>query len=245
MLSIRKNILFLISLIFFIKVTYITTFSYQDDFYVVPIGIPVAMQVKTDTSLIEGMGTITYYNPKTEKFGALGHAITEGENVAMINEGHIFKPSKINITKGETGFPGEISADIDYKNKLGTITSNSLTGIYGDFLQIEVLDSVLAAKRADIKLGEASLLSNIDGSFKEYKINIENINPHKTDKTKSFVISIEDETLLNLTGGIIQGMSGSPILQNNKIVGAVTHVFVSNPTKGYGIFIETMLAHES
>ncbi|MCL2610305.1 MAG: hypothetical protein FWE02_01365 [Defluviitaleaceae bacterium] len=240
----RKKVLFLLSLISFCGPTHVA-FS-ENITHLVPIGLPVAMQVKTEDSLISGMGTITYFNPQTNKFAALGHGImdVDTKDIVEITEGYIFASDLIDIKKGEEGTPGELKSDIDYKNKLGKITKNRKTGIYGELANIEILNTMLVAKRTEIERGEAVLLSSINGELLEYSINVENVNPHTVDPTKSFIIKIEDDRLIDLTGGIIQGMSGSPILQNGKIIGAVTHVFVSDPTKGYGIFIESMLECE-
>ncbi|MCL1924983.1 MAG: hypothetical protein FWF50_05285 [Defluviitaleaceae bacterium] len=237
----RKKVLLLLTLISFYKPT---TIAFSENITeLVPIGLPVAMEVKTDSVIIAGMGTITYYNPKTSKFAALGHGIMDEhtKEVIQIKEGNVFVSNSIEIKRGEEGDPGELKGNIEEKNKIGKITGNNETGIYGELANIEIFNSVHVAKKAEIELGKAIILSSIDGELKEYAVNIENINPQTTDPTKSFVIKIVDDELIKLTGGIIQGMSGSPILQNNKIIGAVTHVFVSNPAKGYGIFIESML----
>ena len=141
--------------------------------------------------------------------------------------------------------PGEVSGVIDYQpeNILGTITDNSEIGIFGTLSsELETgIEEMEVAYRQEIQTGSATILSEITGERKEYQIEIEKINLNNSDANKSMVIRVTDPELLEITGGIVRGMSGSPILQNGKIVGAVTHVFVKDPTRGYGIFIENML----
>ena len=162
------------------------------------------------------------------------------------------------------GSPGEVGGIIDYQpeNMLGTITENSEIGIFGKMIseadttgsgisgadgvraEIEGIEELEVAYRQEIQTGPAAILSEITGERKEYQIEIEKINLNNSDANKSMVIKVTDPELLEITGGIVRGMSGSPILQNGKIVGAVTHVFVKDPTRGYGIFIENMISHE-
>ena len=145
--------------------------------------------------------------------------------------------------------PGELSGIIRYSGDeiLGIIEENTGIGIFGsitaDISELSCCDALDIAYKQEIEEGPATLLSAVDGEVKEYDISIEKINLNSSDANKSMVIRVTDEELLEITGGIVQGMSGSPILQNGRIVGAVTHVFVNDPTKGYGIFIENMLEH--
>ena len=145
--------------------------------------------------------------------------------------------------------PGELSGIIRYSGDeiLGTIEENTGIGIFGsitaDISELSGSDALDIAYKQEVEEGPATLLSAVDGEVKEYDISIEKINLNSSDANKSMVIRVTDEELLEITGGIVQGMSGSPILQNGRIVGAVTHVFVNDPTKGYGIFIENMLEH--
>ena len=192
---------------------------------------------------ITGIGTLTYIDPKTTIFGALGHEITErttGERFE-IKDGKIFKATVTDNTKSENGSPGEKNATYDESVTYGKINSNEESGIFGKYSS-ELLDTeaLEVGTKDDVKKGEAIIRTVINGNeVKEYTINILNIN--KDSDIKNILFEITDEELLKETGGVIQGMSGSPIIQNNKIIGAVTHVIVSDAKKGYGIFITTML----
>ena len=192
---------------------------------------------------ITGIGTLTYIDPKTTIFGALGHEITErttGEKFE-IKDGKIFKATVTDNTRSENGSPGEKNATYDESVTYGKINSNEESGIFGKYTAELLNDKALeVGTKDDIKKGEAIIRTVINGSeIKEYTINILNIN--KDTAIKNILFEITDEELLNETGGVIQGMSGSPIIQDNKIVGAVTHVIVNDAKKGYGIFITTML----
>lgn len=197
---------------------------------------------------IQGLGTVTYLTLNGE-FGALGHGIHDSETKELIDiaKGSVYNTNIVGIQKGEKGEPGGLEGVIIYRssNKLGVIDDNTENGIHGSINEVEAIcenmEPVAICKKEDIQLGEASILCSVDGSVEEYRIQIKNVNSYAKDANKGIIIEITDEKLLNLTGGIVQGMSGSPILQNGKIVGAVTHVLVNDPTRGYGIFIEDML----
>lgn len=192
---------------------------------------------------ITGIGTLTYIDPKTTIFGALGHEITErttGEKFE-IKDGKIFKATVTDNTKSENGSPGEKNAIYDEGVTYGSISSNEESGIFGEYTD-ELLETnaLEVGTKDDVKKGEATIRTVINGNeVKEYTINILNVN--KDSSIKNILFEITDEELLNETGGVIQGMSGSPIIQNEKLVGAVTHVIVNDAKKGYGIFITTML----
>ena len=199
----------------------------------------------------QGIGTITYFNPATGSFGALGHGImdVDTKKLMSVQSGRITAAQIISVKKGARGTPGELIGEIQAGNVLGQIKTNSPFGIYG--IMAEPLPSNIphetmrVAKQDQIKEGPATIRTNVvDSEVRDFEINIEGINRFSTDDTKGMVIRITDPELLKLTGGIVQGMSGSPILQNGKIIGAVTHVFVQDPTKGYGIFIENMIRQE-
>lgn len=199
----------------------------------------------------QGIGTITYFNPETNSFGALGHGVydVDTQELMQIKNGQITQSSIIDVKKGEKGEPGALTGNVGRDLVLGDIAINTEVGIYGtveDGKQSYFTGKKLPiALQQDIKEGKASILSNIEGEeVKEYDVEIESVNRYSKNESKGMVIRITDEELLSKTGGIVQGMSGSPILQNGKIVGAVTHVFVNEPTKGYGIFIENMLKAE-
>lgn len=195
-----------------------------------------------------GIGTLTFYDPETLEFGALGHGITDIDTGTLLPSasGDLVESSILGIKKGTNGNPGELKGVFIEDTKLGSIDKNSEFGIYGDLSRDTV--SKLKGKiyqiglRAEIKEGPATILSNIDGkNVEEYTIEIQKVSRQNINGSKGMIIKVTDERLLNATGGIVQGMSGSPILQNGKIIGAVTHVLVNDPTKGYGIFIEGML----
>ena len=165
-----------------------------------------------------------------------------------LSGGNVYQTQIVGIVKGENGSPGELTGIIDYKqeNCLGTILENTKTGIYGKLDQIpdEIKDSYAqVCMKQDIQQGEAYILSSLDGSMRQYRIEIDDIDFNNKEENKGILFHVTDELLLSQTGGIVQGMSGSPILQDGKIIGAVTHVFISDATKGYGVFIEKMTAH--
>ncbi len=196
----------------------------------------------------QGIGTITYYIPQNNKFGALGHGIydVDTEKLMSVKDGIVTKADIAGIKKGEKGSPGELMGSLKKDEVLGDIAKNTEHGLYGT-IDTNKLDTIVTTPmeiglKQDIKEGEATILTNICADkIEEYKINIESVNINTANADKGMVIRITDERLLSQTNGIIQGMSGSPIIQDGKVIGAVTHVFVQDPTKGYGIFIENML----
>ncbi len=194
-----------------------------------------------------GIGTVTYFDPQTNEFAALGHGICDNDTgkILDIDKGSIFSSSIVSVNKGEKGVPGELNGVFEDDGPiLGEITQNLSSGIFGktDTSFLENTTAVPIAQREEVVLGKAQILSNIEGQKTEkFEIEIQRIIPSKLSSQKGMVIKITDAELLNKTGGIVRGMSGSPILQNGKLVGAVTHVFVNDPTRGYGIFIENML----
>lgn len=198
--------------------------------------------------IAQGIGTITYYNPQTGKFGALGHGIMDADtkNLMKIRGGEVTDTVIEEVKKGKKGEPGELVGFSNTTNVLGDIKINTEHGIYG-YLEEEKLEfeSLLpVAMSHEIKEDHAIILSSVEGEIKAYDVFIESVNKNPTDNSKGLVVKITDEALLERTNGIVQGMSGSPIIQNEKIIGAVTHVFVQDPSKGYGIFIENMLKQE-
>ena len=199
--------------------------------------------IRDDT---QGIGTLTYVTGDGT-FGALGHGINDIDTSTLLTleSGNIYDAKVCSIVKGMDGMPGEVGGVIDYQpeNILGTITENSEIGIFGTLSSEPEtgIEEMEVAYRQEIQTGPATILSEITGERKEYQIEIEKINLNNSDANKSMVIRVTDPELLEITGGIVRGMSGSPILQNGKIVGAVTHVFVKDPARGYGIFIENML----
>lgn len=196
-----------------------------------------------------GVGTVTFYNEQTQSFAALGHGITDIDtgDIVESTSGEIDNANIISIVKGQEDKPGKVQGKIKQNSMIGNIYKNTPFGIYGiikNFKNINISNSkeIYVAERQEIKLGEATLLSDIDGQIKEYKIEIQKTYLNNNYDNKSMVIKVIDEELLNKTGGIIQGMSGSPIIQNNKFIGAVTHVFVRNPSIGYAVFADKMIS---
>lgn len=195
-----------------------------------------------------GVGTVTFYSELTKSFAALGHAITDVDtgNIIKTSSGEIDDVNIVSIIKGAKEDPGKIQGRIKHDRIIGSIYKNTQYGIYGVIkeplnLKIEYSKRMNVASREEIQLGEASILSNIDGDFKEYKIEIQRTYLNNNYDNKSMLIKVIDEELINKTGGIIQGMSGSPVIQNGKFCGAITHVFVSSPDKGYAVFADMMI----
>ncbi len=197
-----------------------------------------------------GVGTMTFYEPISKSFAALGHGITDSdtENLIHIETGELVTSRVISIQKGETENPGEIRGTILNQQTIGTVENNSAFGIYGKLnnltsLNLDVSKKMKVALRDDIKVGDAKILCTIDNSnvAKEYSIQIEKIYKDNDYNNKSMLIRVTDKELLEKAGGIVRGLSGAPIIQNNKFVGAVTNVLVSNPQVGYGIFADLMI----
>lgn len=192
-----------------------------------------------------GIGTITFYEKNTGYYAALGHGITETrENIVVpINSGAIVKATIQSIKKGEPKEAGDIKGVI-YKEVIGQIYKNTLNGIYGKLENVESLknkESIKVARKDEIKTGAAYIYCLLDNSeIEKYEINI-NAVLMESSGNKNMIIQITDKTLIEKTGGIVQGMSGSPIVQDGKLIGAVTHVFLNDPTKGYAVFAENMI----
>ncbi len=196
-----------------------------------------------------GVGTVTFYEPSTKTFGALGHGITDIDTGELINiaSGEFVTTRILNITKGESGNPGKIQGTIENQVNIGDIDKNTKFGIYGKVdnlssLDIDTSKEMEVATRDEIQLGKATILCSLDNkTVQEYEIEIEKIFKENNYDNKSMEIKVTDSRLLEKTGGIIQGMSGSPIIQNGKFIGAVTHVLVNNPEEGYAVFGDIML----
>lgn len=196
-----------------------------------------------------GIGTISYYEPSTNKFGALGHGIVDSdtEKLISIEKGELVTTNVLGIEKGEVNNPGQIKGTVSNSEKIGNVYSNTNFGIYGEItninkLNIDYENSIEIAKRDEIQQGDAKILLTLeDGIRKEYDVQIVKIYPNNNSDNRSMVVKITDENLLELTGGIIQGMSGAPIIQNGKFCGAITHVFVNNPKEGYAVFADLMI----
>lgn len=195
-----------------------------------------------------GIGTLTFYDPQTKKFGALGHPINDVDTGSLLSvkKGYIYNAKIASVKMGEKGRPGELRGIFSESEKIGQLRRNTLTGIYGDVEGVcsrgIYKEPIPVAMQNEIKEGPAKILSSVNGNeVKEYDIVIEKLTHQSKPSSKSMIIKVTDPDLLCKTGGIVQGMSGSPIIQNGKLVGAVTHVFVNKPDTGYGIYIEWML----
>ncbi len=193
---------------------------------------------------INGIGTLTFIDPNTKLYGALGHEILEkttGQRVE-VSKGKIYESSVTGITKSNTGTPGEKNARYNSQKVFGKINENTKSGIFGEYTaKLPNKKLYKVAKPSEIKLGKANLLTVLkDNKIDSYEIQILQIS-REDQATKNILFEITDPTLLEKTGGIVQGMSGSPIIQDDNIIGAVTHVVVDNPKEGYGIFITNML----
>ncbi|PNV61232.1 SpoIVB peptidase [Clostridium sp. chh4-2] len=203
--------------------------------------------VRSDT---QGIGTMTYLD-LNGNFGALGHGISDMDtsSVVEITDGMLYDTEIMGIEKGTVGKPGVMSGVIYYGpgSTLGTIESNTDEGIFGvanERMQKQIQGEPMEiGYRQDVVKGQAFIRSAVSGEVKDYEIEIQKVDYSNNHKTKGMVIKVVDDELLNLTGGIVQGMSGSPIIQNGKLIGAVTHVFIQDSTRGYGIFVENMLEH--
>lgn len=206
--------------------------------------------IRDDT---QGIGTLTFITT-SGYFGALGHGITDVDTglLMSVGKGNIYDAEVVNIVKGKSGAPGELSGIIHESDskKLGTISNNTIQGIFGVLNPQNNVYKLVAndiytkpipiALKQDIKVGPATILCNIDGKIKEYNIKITEVD-FGNNQSKGLIIKITDHRLTSSTGGIVQGMSGSPIIQDGKLIGAVTHVFIRDATMGYGTFIENML----
>ena len=198
----------------------------------------------------QGIGTLTFVDEKGN-YGALGHGISDVDTGELleIQNGALYQAQILGIQKGAKGSPGELSGLIRYEpgKIIGSIETNSKNGIYGHFTGDRKspisLKKMPVGYKQEVTEGEASILCCVEDEVKEYQAEITKIDMNHSDTNKSFVIRVTDPKLLSVTGGIVQGMSGSPVLQNGKIIGAVTHVFVQDSTSGYGIFIENMMEH--
>lgn len=196
-----------------------------------------------------GIGTMTFYDPKSKKYGALGHVISDMDTKKpiVVEDGQIVRSTVTSIEKGSNGNPGEKLARFSGDRKIiGNITRNSAFGIFGELNQDMnngVMDKAMPiALSNEVKEGPAKILTVVDNDkVEEFEVEVVSSVPQKFPATKGMVIKITDKRLLDKTGGIVQGMSGSPIIQNGKVIGAVTHVFVNDPTSGYGVHIEWML----
>jgi len=194
-----------------------------------------------------GIGTMTYYDPATGEYGALGHGITDVDTALLmsLSSGAIMKTSVKAVKRGSAGDPGELRGDFTEQKDIGSLRANTCGGIFGimgDEAALPKTEDALPVASADqVETGPATILATVSGETPvAYEVQILRVNPSAADM-RNLLLEVTDPVLLERTGGIVQGMSGSPILQNGRIVGAVTHVLVDDPTRGYGIFLENMM----
>lgn len=192
-----------------------------------------------------GIGTVSWYDPETKCFCALGHGVNDLDTSQLmpLKNGGIMASTVTGIVKGSSGSPGQLHGSFDLTQDLGILTKNTDCGVFGEITAEEFKGTALpVADRSQVKTGAASILSNIEGeAVREYSVEILRIYPSAASDTRNLMVQVTDSELLEKTGGIVQGMSGSPIVQDGKLVGAVTHVLVNDPTRGYGILAENML----
>ena len=192
-----------------------------------------------------GIGTVTFYDPISGIYGALGHGINDAQSSLLLplECGTIIPSSVVDVQKSTRGTPGLLKGSFDTTVNLGTVEENTNHGIFGHVENtISTNESVSVATKCEIKTGKVEIYSNLsDDEVVVYEAEIEKIFPLEENSGRNMLLRITDPRLLTMTGGVVQGMSGSPILQNGKLIGAVTHVLVNDPTRGYGIFIENML----
>ena len=192
---------------------------------------------------VTGVGTVTWYDPETGLFGTLGHGVNNprGELVKMAS-GTAYKASVVSVRRGECGEPGQLMGALKEAKPVGILYKNCVQGVFGKTQSGWSGEKLPVGTVKDVKTGEAKIRSTVQGDTpREYSVEILKVYPNAASAGRNILLRITDERLLNTTGGIVQGMSGSPIIQDGKLVGAVTHVLVNDPTTGYGIFIENML----
>ena len=196
---------------------------------------------------ISGVGTMTFYNPEDNTFSAIGHAIKDidANELIKVKNGNIYNAKDIEIIKGDDGCVGQIKANFNVDKSIGNFNNNDDFGINGKLTTYDnggkhkILE---VSDKKDVRVGPASILfQNKDGIIEEYKVVVKKINNKNRKYGKDMIVEVVDDRLIDYTGGIIQGMSGAPIIQNNKIIGALTHVFLDNSKIGYGIFIDKMI----
>ena len=192
---------------------------------------------------VTGVGTVTWYDPETGLFGTLGHGVNNprGDLVKMVS-GTAYKASVVSVRKGECGEPGQLMGALKEAKPVGILYKNCVQGVFGKTQTGWTGEKLPVGTVKDVKTGEAKIRSTVQGdTVREYSVEILKVYPNAASSGRNILLRVTDERLLNTTGGIVQGMSGSPIIQDGKLIGAVTHVLVNDPTTGYGIFIENML----
>ena len=192
---------------------------------------------------ITGIGTVTFYDPATGMFGSLGHGVNDLKgHLAEMTGGNIYPASVLSVKRGKCGQPGQLKGGVDCPQPLGSLDKNTSRGVFGQAEKPWDGTALEVASPEEIHTGSATIRSTVSGKqTRDYSVEILKLYPENKAQGRNMLIRVTDKTLLETTGGIVQGMSGSPIIQDGKIIGAVTHVLVNDPTTGYGIFIENML----
>ena len=192
---------------------------------------------------VTGIGTVTYYDPDTGAFGTLGHGVNDSDGKLLkMTQGYAYNAKVLAVRKGRAGDPGQLMGSVDGTSPIGVLSANTERGVFGTTEEGWQGEAITVAESDEIKTGPAVIRSTVSGdTVREYSVEILKIYPKSRQNGRNLLLRITDPELLEATGGIVQGMSGSPILQNGKLIGAVTHVLVNDPTTGYGIFIENML----
>ena len=190
-----------------------------------------------------GLGTVTYYDPDTGRYGALGHGVNSQDGqLLQLHKGEVYKASVFSVKKGAAGKPGQLLGQLEDTQAMGLVEKNTNQGVFGNAQGLNRDAPLPVAKTAQVHTGKATIRTTVEGcAIQEYSVEILKIYPNADDRCRNMLLQVTDPALLAATGGIVQGMSGSPIIQDGKLVGAVTHVLVNDPTTGYGIFIENML----
>ena len=193
---------------------------------------------------IAGIGTVTFYDPESGCFGTLGHGVSDNRGMLLnMTRGFAYDARVVDVRRGTSGDPGQLKGDPDTSFPVGQLTKNTPQGVFGTTKTPWHGQPLPVAEFSQVRTGDACIRSTIAGeSVQEYSVEILKIYPQDRSDGRNFLIKVTDPALLAATGGIVQGMSGSPIIQDGRLVGAVTHVLVNDPTRGYGIFIENMLA---
>ena len=192
---------------------------------------------------ITGVGTVTWYEPESGSFGALGHGVNDCDgNLIKMEQGRVYDASVLTVKTGKSGEPGQLMSAMTGSGEIGVIGKNTVQGIFGK-ARLSVKEEMLpVGEKEDVHAGDAVIRSTVSGNqVQEYSVEIVKVYPNSGPTGRNMVLKVTDPELLSATGGIVQGMSGSPIIQDGKLIGAVTHVLVNDPTTGYGIFIENML----
>ena len=192
---------------------------------------------------IAGVGTITFFDPDTGRFGTLGHGVSDTGGGLLTTKSGILCPASVaSVKKGKAGDPGQLRGNAQPETVLGTIEKNTPQGVFGTCGRVFSGTPLPIAEFSEVKTGPATIRSTVEGDrVREYSVEILKIYPKDRPDCRNFLLKVTDPDLLKATGGIVQGMSGSPIIQDGRLIGAVTHVLVNDPTRGYGIFIENML----